>query len=53
MFKFLKNLFNLGKEKDFMEVEVDRENGRMTITTNRELSPKDIIDILREHLGDE
>lgn len=56
MFRFLMNLFNLGKnkkEEDFLEVEVDKENGRMVIKTNRELSPKEIMDILEEHLGDE
>jgi len=47
------NLFNFGKKKDFMEIEFDRENGVMKIKTNRDLTPKDIIDILRKELSEE
>lgn len=50
MIKFFMNLFNFGKKKDFMEVELDRENGVMKITTNRSLTPREIMDILRKEL---
>lgn len=53
MFRFFRNLFNIGKKKDYMDVKIDKAHGIMTITTDKELSPKEIMDILREHLGDE
>ena len=52
MFRFFKNLFNIGKKKDFMEVEIDVDKGRMVIHTNKVLSPEEIIEILEQHLGD-
>lgn len=50
MIKFLMNLFNIGKKKDDIEVEVDEENGRMTIVTSRNLTPDEIIEIMKRYL---
>lgn len=55
MIKFLMNLFKIGKpkEKEYINIDIDRERGTMFIETNKELSPEEILEILREQLGDD
>lgn len=57
MFKFLANLFNLGKKKsvlDGVDVSVDKENRTMTIKTRGKLTDAQILAIFRKYvLGEE
>lgn len=69
MFKFLKNLFNIGKKKSLnsgskgdvvaykdseTEIIVNKDKGSMIVKTSKNLSDNDIIDIFRKYvLGEE
>ena len=54
MIKFLMNLFNIGKEKkeDEMQIEVDKDNRIIKVTSNKELSFDEIISIAKEYLDE-
>ncbi len=65
MFKFLMNLFNLGKKKNSglntdedvvaykdndTEIIVNKNKGSMIVRTSRNLSDKDIIEIFKKYV---
>lgn len=58
MFKFLKNLFNLGKKKqngntyieDDCEIIINKSKGNMVIKTNRVLTDDEIINLFKKYI---
>lgn len=58
MFKFLKNLFNLGKKKQKKntyvegdcEVTIDKSKGTMVVKTHRVLTDDEIINLFRKYI---
>ena len=52
MFKFLKHLFKRRKKRleDEVDVDVDMNNGVMTIMADRKLTEKEIMELFKKHV---